>query len=775
MKYFLLILVSFSMAIVVKAQKMSNAEIQQKMKMAQQKMDSIKKAHPEYANMLNQVNVQQQYQNLNDRVTQNQQKLAQYKALNQVPIPHSNASAQVASLPALTSAQVQNICKNLTTKIEPKIDAATKAYIDQKAKDTRVNLAALGTLLSVFGFPKSVGDYMICKGVLANPNDYLSLNDLGICLKEEGDMENAIRCLKYALQLNDSSCSVLTNLGWVSAYYGDFSAAKQYFDQALSINKNFINAIEGKSILEYANGNKKAVKTALQQEMMIMAAGGGSGSPSEPFIKACAGVMQDENSVNMDHQEDPNNDHTFDNNGNDEENQDPPPGANVESILYPSFKPIFPNSFRDLLPASSAIYPFKKRGLEEVKRLQQTLKSHMESLAAHPLVPIPTSDDQGNVVVPHSYAKFYELLELNHQLFQRRIYWYKKKFTEKLPSLVNMIPQRDQDLLMEYMKKLGDCEAVYEQTTKGCKDNTACLEKAEADRKKCVDAVKCEYIPRIRGVKNNDIGVVGAAWSDFFDQVMNTINWYIKVSSPLISRIHDPQWNEHANMLRETDIRIAVLDAYDKWTDALHPVAANGALIQIALEDPPECKIPMPTMGDGPDPFSKKHDKLKTFAGPCYTVPISFDLIVAQYEDNCDHTKYTIAGGPLKGYLEQIHHNKFVEDKDDWKVGGSVKLSAGPSIKEQFGNLELSTGAKAGVEVESSSTFNSNFQRISKSGSIDISVEAGAEAAGKGLAGDLSKGVSLGGDLKVEYTTGLSGTTTTVSADGTFTGKDLLK
>jgi hypothetical protein len=59
--------------------------------------------------------------------------------------------------------------------------------------------------------------------------------------------------------------------------------------------------------------------------------------------------------------------------------------------------------------------------------------------------------------------------------------------------------------------------------------------------------------------------------------------------------------------------------------------------------------------------------------------------------------------------------------------------------------------------------------------SMDISVEAGVASPGSGRAGDLNTNCPVGGDLELKYTTGMNGTSTTISGNTTLPGYDLLK
>lgn len=125
---------------------------------------------------------------------------------------------------------------------------------------------------------------------------------------------------------------------------------------------------------------------------------------------------------------------------------------------------------------------------------------------------------------------------------------------------------------------------------------------------------------------------------------------------------------------------------------------------------------------EGADPFSKKHGKLKTFAGPCYTEPTDIDAVFIEYENNCDHAKVSIKSGPFKGYVEKNYSKKFKED-DFWQTGVSVGIEKGVSYSEKSGNWSASAGARASAGIGVFARYDSDLNLTERGVDVDLAAE----------------------------------------------------
>jgi tetratricopeptide (TPR) repeat protein len=261
--------------------------IQEKMKMAQAMIDSLKKTNPMLRNV--QVpNVQKMVAANNSRMAKLQSiQAAKQKDLSNALPQRKNVS--VASVSKLTAATLVALAQKRLAEVQGYLDPDMRKYLDEMAKNTHSNIAGAGILASTFGLPKYVGDYLICKGVLRNPTNLWAINDLGISFRQSHQYKEAAQCFLYALQFEKSSMVLNTNAGWASAYYGDLNAAKNYFQQAVNVKQDLSPAMEGLATVNYQLGDSGSLKNCLKQELMFMSAGGAG--PSMEFASVCGGVM----------------------------------------------------------------------------------------------------------------------------------------------------------------------------------------------------------------------------------------------------------------------------------------------------------------------------------------------------------------------------------------------------------------------------------------------------------------------------------------------------
>jgi tetratricopeptide (TPR) repeat protein len=185
--------------------------------------------------------------------------------------------------------------------------------------------------------PKSVVQYMICKGVLLTPDNPWAINDLGIIFRNEKQNKEAAQCFKYAFSFNDTFQIIKCNLAWAVAYYGDFITAKKYFHEILDRLPNYSEAWEGLGMIAYKEGDIATLFKCLSAQVKNV--GGGGDGPSDNFTSFCGGVIDEQriNNITKPKDSDPSKDHTFDNE-NEEENQnyDPPPNGESEYPTYPN-------------------------------------------------------------------------------------------------------------------------------------------------------------------------------------------------------------------------------------------------------------------------------------------------------------------------------------------------------------------------------------------------------------------------------------------------------
>jgi tetratricopeptide (TPR) repeat protein len=619
----------------------------------------------------------------NDQVLK---KIQSYRTDYTKSLPVNKPGISVSNIPASTQAYVINLAQNLLALAQQKLtDVVVKAQLDKMLKDTSINVPGTAMLMLANGMSKYEGEYLICKDIIKHPSNAWSINDLAILYRNDVKYIESIAAFQYALKLlNDSSIVIKTNLAWACSYYGDFRAAKKYFNEVLRIDPYFSSAMEGLAIIAYNEGDLGALFDCLMKEVTGLGGGddGGSG-PSQEFSGLCGGVMDQNALATAGTDIDPTTDHTFDNVADDSPDQDPPTADNDE-VKVPSMKFIFVNDAMDLTQFFGKLGSAIKTIQDELQKCTDEPRQKMSTLPI--LKPIPYLDEHGDKVIPANYEKYVNLFHEVSDLFMRKVYWSAKKYEKEISDFLRSVSSEKYDMAREWAAGgCGDCED-----------------------EKC-NAFLCIWVPRAHGVKNAQIEAAGRIWNKYFDQVLESCNSYIRNSSPFIKRVHTQQWNEYVNLLRQYNVRKAYLIMYGAWVEALVGVGDDPTM-RICYHP---CSVELRLMSDAsPDPYSKKLKPLKTFAGPCYTTPTNRSLGPLNIIDNCEKTKVSLKAEPFKLSFEKDYNRKFKEG-DEFKLGIGV----------EFEKKVLSSGVTAGVEAVWK--FNNNHDLIAKG--FDASFEAVAK------------------------------------------------
>lgn len=593
-------------------------------------------------------------------------------------LPQRNENANVNSFTAIG----QNEIIAFATAMLPKaaagmqfIDMFLKQQADKIADDTTANAHGTGMLLMAMGFPKYIVQYLVCKGVLRNPANPWAVNDLGIIFRNEKQYKQAIQCLKYAAGFNDSLIIIKTNLAWATAYYGDFTNAKKYFDEVLKLDENFGPALEGNAMVAYQQGNTQALFAALAKQ--IKRIGGGGAGPSQEMTNLCGGVIMDEQTNGMgkkQNQSDPTKNNTYDNNnGEDGENQDPPPTAGSEPVNVPSLDIIFAKSKNDVAAKAAKTKTYTDLINQKIAESQSRVTNLGSKLSR--LAPAPYMDDQGNQVTPYSYEKFYTLFHQVHIEFEKRASFLYKNFDEE----INNLSTGDAAQALSFWNG-------YYAELKSVKDEPDMI------------AFKCKWGPKALGLSN--IFFTGACdlFAKHYKKLAEQINWYVSASTPFIKRVHKPDWNDYMNAIRQDDVRHAILLTYEKWL-VLQNMAYGVMPLSVAYPDV-VCQTEVREIeATGPDPKNVPLKKLHTYPDYCdpKEPPSGFDAGFAGIESNCDHfkvyVKLPLTGTPfgVGAFAEKIYNKKFKEG-DVYRLGGTFAFSSDGGLR---GGLLNNAGAGA--------------------------------------------------------------------------------
>ena len=272
-----------------------------------------------------------------------------------------------------------------------------------------------------------------------------------------------------------------------------------------------------------------------------------------------------------------------------------------------------------------------------------------------------------SITISKSFRKFVNIIAEANRLYERRIYWYRKKYLDEYKSFPVQWSLKMQDLINQFSKELGHCPCQ-------CGDCAACTA--------CVNPIKCEWLPRLYTECNADIESSTRIWNKYWENIFNTIQWFLNVTNPLIKRVHDAGWNNYLNKARISKIQITVLTAYSDWAAEV----INIPIDPYASEPTPSCPVKIAGIST-PDPFSKKPKHIKQYEDPnCKDQDYAIGVL-GTITENCHFTRITI--GPKIGPLQL----GFTYSTNKDLLTGEVK----DPIYSQNNDFAQSFGATAGV------------------------------------------------------------------------------
>jgi tetratricopeptide (TPR) repeat protein len=166
--------------------------------------------------------------------------------------------------PALTRESYIRLAKDLMASYGARSgkEAELKALLTSTGKAT--DGADLGGLFMVAG-AGSACIYTTAWSAVQQPDDILTANNLGVALKDMGELAQALRVLKYAESLKPGVGLILSNLGWVYREAGDYTQAKAMFHKALSIAPDMTSPSLGLGLILNCEGNKQEAAKYLRK------------------------------------------------------------------------------------------------------------------------------------------------------------------------------------------------------------------------------------------------------------------------------------------------------------------------------------------------------------------------------------------------------------------------------------------------------------------------------------------------------------------------------
>jgi tetratricopeptide (TPR) repeat protein len=582
------------------------------------------------------------------------QKGQQNKSNPQDNLPKKDISKHIASIaiPAtsaisdLSSALLASAKKNLTQLQVQNLDDVMR----ELDKDSVIINYAM--LLYTSGVKTDASVYLITSVFNRSKNPWF-VNNLGVMLKDNGAYEKAIQCFLYAnKELKPPSPVVKTNLGWTAAYYGDFEAAKKYFNEALKISPSHDGALEGLCNLAYAEGDFKALMDNLFKRMQLNGAGGGGGGNANQFIPP--GMIDDVlDAYDKDpdlKKSDPFDTHLFDNSAP-EDNVYNPGGATELIPKLPTITAYFSYDAFGLNENMDEIRDLKKEIIRGRDNDIAALKKEFASLP--PWKKEPYINEQGDWIFPYNYEAEYRMFERITIEFNKRDIWLAKKMINEELAFNKTIQAADQLVKM----------------ANACNGQTDCA---------------CKWSKPNIGVVNSDLSGYFIFWGKLYKQWLSNVNWYIAATSAYIKKVHHPQLNAYLNHKREMVARNYILSKYSTWLDDCLRVGGEVDMLHITKDcanNPPKSFTPDPEVTDPP------LKQLKKWPEPCVAFTGDFDPEQSPIGIVMKCDEMTIRVGVKK------------------KLTNNIKASANVKLNFRFGeNAELNEvrlyfegGAKASI------------------------------------------------------------------------------
>lgn len=126
--------------------------------------------------------------------------------------------------------------------------------------------ADMGGMLMVVG-AGSACVYTTAWSAVQQPDDILTANNLGVALKDMGELSQALQVLKYAESLKPNAALIQGNLGWVYWEAGELSQAATQFWKALNIAPDMVSANLGMGLSLNCQGKKAEAEEYLRKAL----------------------------------------------------------------------------------------------------------------------------------------------------------------------------------------------------------------------------------------------------------------------------------------------------------------------------------------------------------------------------------------------------------------------------------------------------------------------------------------------------------------------------
>jgi len=552
----------------------------------------------------------------------------------------------------------------------------------------------------------SAAAYVTAKGILKDPLNFMSANNLGVILTGMEDYSNALSVLLYADKMRPNVPLVQVNIGWVYFGIGDRANAKKYFQKALQFYPDFSGAHNGLGLLAECEGNHIEAMAHFREAFKT----GFSAVGAVAYRAARQANAESGNSGNQSSQP---------------ISEEKESGGNFKVPDPPVTEK--PGPSQDAKPR---IAQMNSRIDQRLQAVQQGLLQASETLRRQNE---RASKDPNALVLNVTFDKqiflFQDITEIllgeNSQL-GKALKTTREEAEKSAQGAADLLPdfQLYTQKNEEHVKRM---EQLFNEMN-ACGDNDPCRKAVEGKLDQlryemeqeayrlCLkqkDMLESAYVHQFKG------------WKAYHDEVGRTLADYIAFTTPVIADVYAPTLNEFMNLFREAHI-LTREKASIGLSANLPDMADNIAALECREPTPPE-----PATSDEGGDVQKKQPK------PCpFKKPFTLKLIVVSMELDCTYVKIEGGEGLVASYKRDFN-----------KKETTIGIGVGATAESELG------GGSAKMMIEVTGSGNKVSDVAFKS---SVSGKLGGEWTGASMEGELGGRISLESGPSVTFDTSTS-------------------
>ena len=639
-------------------------------------------------------------------------------------MPVERPDVHLADRPAPTLAKyklrAQKYAKAIRTQLDPRDAIKLDDLVRRSPSAARV--ADLGAKLVMLGTGDARARYVLATAAAQDPTDATTANDLGVTLKDAGDLDGALDCFVWAKANGGDSALLSVNRGWAVLYMGDFATAEKLFLDAIAVDPSVAQSYEGLGMLHRARGDELGAKDWFRKSLahgfsMVASLGAASshGSddpanppPPNPPLPPDGNIHPGEDSPGGG-------------------GQGPGGGGGGPSDSGAGFAdawpikvgvPTIPTSPDKMAAYASDLASFAKAGGERFEQLSKLAIAERERRAENARDMTPQLGDDGTITYPRLYARSLFYLGDAERRLEQRMDPVKAKFERTYEKWRT-----------ETAAEMGDEEKKFAAKVKSCSNN-ACL--------KSETAQSCNRRHTI-GVAAH--GAMSNAWGPYASTLDSSLKDYVSETVPYLHGLSDPALNHWQNLERLTEVTKYLVDervALAQWAMVITPVS-NGR-----CDEPTQ--VPS---GAPPDDTSSPPPKK-----PCPLPPggsVGGNFMGFGISLSCDKISVSV-GELVGGSLTHTFSNGGKPAEDEIWVG--LKLATGAGV-----DLGIAS-AKVGAQIQGGTYIKVVNNTITEAG-----YSGGASAGASATSGPATAGGAASANVRINLLgSAASGMTTSVGA-----------